>query len=77
MMTDHKRSEKHEEARNTLPDQLKPVFDELVADYAFATITPYGQGWSEPNLGRPPLASPRLRKVSKRWFRAGMSKRCP
>lgn len=30
------RTEKHELARNTLPADLKPVFDDLVADYRFA-----------------------------------------
>lgn len=39
------RSQKHEEARNTLPDDLKPVFDEMVEDYKFATFTRYGSGY--------------------------------
>jgi len=33
---EEKRSEKHELARNGLPDELKPVFDDMVADYRFA-----------------------------------------
>jgi predicted exporter len=44
-MNETQRTEKHEQARNTLPDELKSVFDELVEDYRFATITRYGQGY--------------------------------
>jgi hypothetical protein len=40
-MSEEARSEKHEQARNILPDELKPVFDELVEDYKFATIKAY------------------------------------
>lgn len=43
-MNDPSRSAKHEEARNTLPDNLKPAFDELVEDYKFATLKRYGNG---------------------------------
>jgi hypothetical protein len=39
------RSQKHEEARNTLPEDLKPVFDEIVEDYKFATFKRYGNGY--------------------------------
>ena len=44
-MSEETRSQKHEEARNTLPADLKPVFDEMVADYRFATISRYGNGY--------------------------------
>ena len=44
-MNDEKRTPKHEEARNTLPDELKPVFDEMVQDYKFATFKRYGNGY--------------------------------
>lgn len=44
-MAEDKRTEKHEYARNTLPDELKAVFDELVEDYKFATAVRYGQGY--------------------------------
>jgi hypothetical protein len=44
-MSDNLRTDKHEQARNSLPDELKPIFDELVEDYKFATITRYGQGY--------------------------------
>jgi len=44
-MSEAKRSEKQEEARSTLPDELKPVFDELVEDYKFSTVKRYGQGY--------------------------------
>jgi len=41
-MADRPRSEKHEQARNTLPDELKTVFDDLVADYRFAATKHHG-----------------------------------
>ena len=44
-MNEQERSEKHEQARSGLPDDLKPVFDELVEDYRFATVKQYGQGY--------------------------------
>jgi hypothetical protein len=36
------RSEKHEYARNTLSPQLRPIFDEFVADYKFAASVHHG-----------------------------------
>ena len=36
------RSLKHEEARNSLPDDLKSVFDQLVADYKYVATTRHG-----------------------------------
>lgn len=36
------RSEKHELTRNNLPDELKPVFDDFVADYKFAGTKHHG-----------------------------------
>ena len=36
-MSGSQRTEKHEQARSGLPDKLRPVFDELVEDYRFAT----------------------------------------
>jgi hypothetical protein len=42
MADEVKRSEKHELARNSLPDDLKPVFDELVADYKFSAAVRHG-----------------------------------
>ncbi len=41
METD-KRTEKHEHARNSLPDELKPLFDDFVADYKFAGTKHHG-----------------------------------
>ena len=38
------RSEKHEEARNSLPDELKAVFDSLVEDYKFAATVRHCRG---------------------------------
>ncbi len=39
------RSDKHVQARNNLPVELKPVVDELVEDYKLAMIQRYGQGY--------------------------------
>ena len=36
------RTEKHEQARNSLPDELKPVFDDFVTDYRFAATKHHG-----------------------------------
>lgn len=41
-MNDAKRSEKHEEARASLPDELKPIFDTFVEDYRFAATIRHG-----------------------------------
>ena len=41
-MSQGERSEKHELARNSLPDELKPVFDDFVADYRFAGTKHHG-----------------------------------
>lgn len=41
-MTDTPRTEKHELARNSLPDELKPVFDDFVTDYRFAATKHHG-----------------------------------
>lgn len=35
-------SETHQEAQNTLPDDLKPVFDKFVADYKYAASMRHG-----------------------------------
>jgi len=35
-------SEKQMEARNSLPDELKPIFDDFVADYKYAASMRYG-----------------------------------
>ena len=40
-----KRTPAYEKARDTLPPELRTVFDELVADYNFATTKHYGQGY--------------------------------
>lgn len=38
-------SPKFEEARQGLPADLQPIFEELVADYKFATTTCHGRGY--------------------------------
>ncbi len=40
---DVERSEKHEQARNSLPDELRPVFDEFVAHYKFHGTVRHGR----------------------------------
>jgi len=37
-----KRSEKHEEARKSLPEELGPIFDKFVDDYKFAGTIHHG-----------------------------------
>jgi hypothetical protein len=41
-MGEEKRSEKHELARNSLPESLRPVFDDFVGDYKFAGMKHHG-----------------------------------
>ena len=36
-------SEKQIEARNSLPDKLKPVFDDFVSDYKYAATLRHGR----------------------------------
>lgn len=45
MSDDQKRSAKHEEARESLPESLRSVFDGLVEDYRFAAATRHGSPW--------------------------------
>jgi hypothetical protein len=40
---EQKRSEKELEARNSLPEELRPVFDEFAGDYRFAATVRYGK----------------------------------
>ena len=42
MPDDVKRSEKHEQARNSLPEELRAVFDAFVEDYKFAGTIHHG-----------------------------------
>jgi hypothetical protein len=37
-----KRSETHEQARNSLPEEPRPIFDAFVADYKFAGTKHHG-----------------------------------
>jgi len=40
---EQKPSEKQVEARNSLPEKLKPVFDDFVADYKYAATMRHGR----------------------------------
>ena len=42
MADEKKRSEKHEQARCSLPEELMPIFDEFVDDYKFAATKYHG-----------------------------------
>jgi hypothetical protein len=41
-MDTEKRSDKHELARDSLPEDLRPLFDDFVADYKFAATKHHG-----------------------------------
>jgi hypothetical protein len=38
-----KRAEKEQQARDLLPDELKPIFDDFVNDYKFFATKHYGR----------------------------------
>ena len=40
---EYTKSENYIEARNSLSDELKPIFDDFVADYKFAAIKRHGR----------------------------------
>lgn len=40
---EQRQSEKQLEARNSLPDELKPVFDDFVSDYIYAATLRHGR----------------------------------
>jgi len=40
---EQKPSEKQIEARNSLPEELRPVFDDFVADYKYAATMRHGR----------------------------------
>ncbi|MBN1930681.1 MAG: hypothetical protein JW786_03635 [Desulfobacterales bacterium] len=40
---EEKLSEKQIEARNSLPDELKPIFDDFVADYKYVATQRHGR----------------------------------
>ncbi len=40
---EQKKKKKQLEARNSLPDELKPIFDEFVSDYQYAATLRYGK----------------------------------
>lgn len=44
-MNTQARTEKHEEARNTLSEELKPIFNQLVEDYKFSSTVHHGRGY--------------------------------
>lgn len=41
----NKQSTKYIEARATLPEELHPIYEQLVEEYAFFTMQHYGQGY--------------------------------
>ena len=42
-MEEPKRSEKEQQARDSLPDELKPIFDDFVNDYKFFATKHHGR----------------------------------
>lgn len=40
-----KRSQKDQEARDSLPEELRDVYDALIADYRWSTVKRYGTGY--------------------------------
>jgi hypothetical protein len=42
---DVKNSPKYFQARNSLPDNLREVYDSLVDEYRFYALTRYGRAW--------------------------------
>jgi hypothetical protein len=39
------KSEKYQAARDSLPQELQPIFHQLVEEYAFQTHVKYGKGY--------------------------------
>ena len=46
-----KPSEKQTEARNSLPDELRPIFDDFVSDYGYAATLRHGRLYISYNAG--------------------------
>lgn len=44
-MEPFKQSPKFLEARNRLPEELRPIYDEMVEEYRFYALKHYGRGW--------------------------------
>jgi hypothetical protein len=42
-MSEERKSEKEVQARESLPDELKPVYDDFVTDYKFAATKHHGR----------------------------------
>jgi len=42
---DFEKSEKYQSARDSLPENLRPVFKRIVDEYAFHTHVKYGRGY--------------------------------
>jgi hypothetical protein len=44
-MESNKQSAKFLEARNTLPEEMRPIYDQMVEEYSFYALKHYGRGW--------------------------------
>jgi hypothetical protein len=44
-MEPNRQSRKYLEARNTLPEELRSIYDELVEQYGFYALKHYGRAW--------------------------------
>lgn len=72
MVETPKRSEKNEQARSSLPEDLRPIFDQFVEDYKLAGIMHHGSpfvsyiilaemvraGWRRSAKAMPPWKDP-------------------
>jgi hypothetical protein len=45
MMVDQKRTPKFAQARESLPEELRPVYDQLVEEYGFYALKHQGRRW--------------------------------
>ena len=40
-----RQSPKFLEARNTLPEEIRPIYDDMVEQYSFYALKHYGRAW--------------------------------
>lgn len=40
-----RQSPKSVKARNTLPEELRPIYDQMVEEYSFYALKHYGRAW--------------------------------
>ena len=45
-METRRKTPKFLEARNSLPEELRPIYDQLVDEYSFHALKHYGREWA-------------------------------